>query len=369
MGRIKALQASTGVSAGTITSIDGTATAKSADYTITDTDAIRTVLMTTAGTNRTVTLPTAADNTNRIITVKKVDSGAGYVIIDGEGTETIDGAPVAVIALIYGEITLQCDGSNWHTISKSNFETDLLGDVSSTLRSATVTMTIATPCVVTHTSHGLSTGDRIVLYTTGALPTGVSAYTAYYIIKVDSNSYNLATTLANASAGTKVASSGSQSGTHTAIYGGLNINGTRGMMDGVTPPTGYVGEILSATGGSVSLTTGQYNDGVSVSLTPGIWDIDAVVRFVPGATTVVSRILYGISTTPGNFGTGLSSSINKIDEFFPASYVPTDEFGRRTPTYRVALSTTTPYYVKAFATFSTSTLSVNTCYVRANRVR
>lgn len=91
--------------------------AKSADYTVTDIDMIRTVLMTTSSTNRTVTLPTAADNTGRIITIKKVDSGTGTVIIDGEGSETIDGATTLTLYTQYDVATLQCDGSNWHTFS------------------------------------------------------------------------------------------------------------------------------------------------------------------------------------------------------------------------------------------------------------
>lgn len=79
----------------------------------------------------------------------------------------------------------------------------------------TVTITIATPGVVSQTGHPFVTGDAVYLTTTGALPTGLSANTLYYVIKVDANSYNLATSRANAVAGTKIATSGTQSGTHT----------------------------------------------------------------------------------------------------------------------------------------------------------
>src|SRR5688572_24712408 len=104
MGRIKTLQASTGTSAGTVTGIDGTATAKSADYTVLDTDRIRTILMTTSTTNRTVTPPTLADNLNRVITIKKMDNTAtGNVIIDGEGSETIDGTTTFTLYCKYEE--------------------------------------------------------------------------------------------------------------------------------------------------------------------------------------------------------------------------------------------------------------------------
>lgn len=117
MGRIKTVQISTGTSAGTVTGIDGTATAKSADYTVTDADRVRTILMTTGASDRTVTLPTAADNTNRIITVKKVDSGTGIVIIDGEGSEQIDTSPTVRISDQLAAVTVQCDGTAWYLLS------------------------------------------------------------------------------------------------------------------------------------------------------------------------------------------------------------------------------------------------------------
>lgn len=90
--------------------------AKSADYTVTDTDKIRTILMTTGATDRVVTLPTAADNAGRIITVKKVDSGAGKVTVDGENSETVDGATDIKIFLQYESVSLVCDGAAWHVL-------------------------------------------------------------------------------------------------------------------------------------------------------------------------------------------------------------------------------------------------------------
>lgn len=90
--------------------------AQAGDYLILDGDGFRTIGVTTAGTNRTVTLPTAADNTNRIITVKKVDSGTGTVIIDGEGSETIDGSLTYTLLTEDEGLTVQCDGTEWHVL-------------------------------------------------------------------------------------------------------------------------------------------------------------------------------------------------------------------------------------------------------------
>lgn len=74
-----------------------------------------------------------------------------------------------------------------------------------------VTMTIATPCVVTFTAHGMLAGDPIKLTTTGALPTGLVAGTTYYVLAPAANNFNLAAT----PGGAAIATSGTQSGVHT----------------------------------------------------------------------------------------------------------------------------------------------------------
>ena len=77
----------------------------------------------------------------------------------------------------------------------------------------TVTMTIASPCVVTWNSHGMANGSTLTLSTTGALPTGLTAGTTYYVVGAAANTFNLAAILG----GTAINTSGSQSGVHTAI--------------------------------------------------------------------------------------------------------------------------------------------------------
>ena len=77
----------------------------------------------------------------------------------------------------------------------------------------TVTMTIASPGVVTSAAHGLVATDVIYFTTTGTLPTGVIANTTYYVISagLTANAFQFSTT----SGGSAVNTSGSQSGTHT----------------------------------------------------------------------------------------------------------------------------------------------------------
>jgi hypothetical protein len=176
--------------------------------------------------------------------------------------------------------------------------TTLLGDIEASLSSSTITVTIATPGVVTHTSHGRITGEKVYFTTTGALPTGITASTTYYIIKIDANSYNLATTYANAVAGTKVATSGSQSGVHTGYVGGMILvpGVQRGLADGSTIASGYVGEKLTGTWLTPTIATATQTNVMSLALTAGSWVVYGKAQ-VGTAGTTQTRFEASISTT------------------------------------------------------------------------
>lgn len=62
----------------------------------------------------------------------------------------------------------------------------------------------------------LKTGTAVVMTTTGALPGGLSTSTTYYVIYVSSTAIKLATSRANAVAGTAIDLTSQGSGTHTA---------------------------------------------------------------------------------------------------------------------------------------------------------
>ena len=71
-------------------------------------------LVTTGGSNKTLTLPSVS--TGQIVYVKKVDSGAGNVIIQRGGSATIDGATTVSLYAQFESMTLACDGTNWHVV-------------------------------------------------------------------------------------------------------------------------------------------------------------------------------------------------------------------------------------------------------------
>lgn len=80
---------------------------------------------------------------------------------------------------------------------------------------ATVTITNATPAVVTWTGHGMSTGQSITFTTSGGLPTGLSANTQYFVTVVNADTFKLSTSLATVASATFIATSSAGSGTHT----------------------------------------------------------------------------------------------------------------------------------------------------------
>lgn len=81
---------------------------------------------------------------------------------------------------------------------------------------STFTTTFAAD-TLTITAHGLSTGDGPVQVSTSAadLPSGLTALTDYWVIKVDADTLQLATSEANALAGTAVALADDGTGTHS----------------------------------------------------------------------------------------------------------------------------------------------------------
>jgi hypothetical protein len=133
----------------------------------------------------------------------------------------------------------------------------LFGGADTGAVNATVTITIATPGVVTWTNHSLSTGTPVVFTTTGALPTGITAGTTYYVIAVDASTFQIATTLANALAGTAVNTSGSQSGTHTgtryAVAQRLSVQGVTGVSNIAGSDTFIQGSQGTGTGAGGSI--------------------------------------------------------------------------------------------------------------------
>lgn len=86
------------------------------------------------------------------------------------------------------------------------------------------TFTAATTDICSATAHGFQTGDRVRLTTTTTLPAGLAAATTYYVIRLGADTFKLASSDANATAGTAVDVTDTGTGTHT-VTGYENVTG------------------------------------------------------------------------------------------------------------------------------------------------
>lgn len=91
-------------------------TSKTTTYTATTSDDV----ILASGSAFTITLYAASGNSGKILRVKKTDSSLTNIItIDGNSSETIDGALTTTLNTQYEEITLVCDGSNWYILERN----------------------------------------------------------------------------------------------------------------------------------------------------------------------------------------------------------------------------------------------------------
>lgn len=100
------------------TATDTVKSALTGNTTIDNTYRNKILLCDATSASFTVTLQAAATALDgfRII-VKKTDSTANTVTIDGNSSETIDGALTKVLSSQYDVVEIVCDGSNWNIVS------------------------------------------------------------------------------------------------------------------------------------------------------------------------------------------------------------------------------------------------------------
>ena len=156
-------------------------------------------------------------------------------------------------------------------------------------KSATVTISIATPAVVGWVGHGLHDGAPYrFLATTGALPTGAAVGSEYFVTVVDADNFKLSTSLANQVAGVFINTTGTQSGTHTGanyttergtgagtseleLLNGLWVN-KYDIANGPLARRGlYLGSILTDGNSQVNWHTGGVGPGGTAAIL-GVWN-------------------------------------------------------------------------------------------------
>lgn len=195
--------------------------------------------------------------------------------------------------------------------------------------SAAVTITIASPGVVSYTSHPFANGQPVKLSTTGALPTGLDTITTYYVVAQSAGTFELALTVG----GTPIITTGTQSGTHTCtaigntVAAGNTITGkTSGAIGVVKAALLRVGSWTAGLGGTlvITVTSGTFQSGEALSV-GGIFVAQTaslatqIVRAPGGRLEFVNANFTGSTATQKMYG---ADGVNTAFEFDGTTYVP-----------------------------------------------
>lgn len=106
--------------------------------------------------------------------------------------------PLCVMDGDYRVDKLEVEIPGGYTIDPANYY-DL--SVQSSPRAITA---VAATDIITLTGHGFATGDALQFTTTGSLPAPIAVGVTYFAIVLDVNTFKIATTAANAAAGTAI---------------------------------------------------------------------------------------------------------------------------------------------------------------------
>ena len=87
--------------------------AKTGNYTATTADVV--IRCDSSGGAFTITLPAASGNGGRFYIIQKTDSSTNAVTIDGNASETVEGATTYLLYKQNESLLITCDGSNWQT--------------------------------------------------------------------------------------------------------------------------------------------------------------------------------------------------------------------------------------------------------------
>lgn len=87
---------------------------KTSDFTATQSNDV--ILVDASSGAVTITLMGASDREGKTLFVKKVDSTANAVTVDGDGSETIDDSTTRVLSSQYDSVQIVSDGSEWWII-------------------------------------------------------------------------------------------------------------------------------------------------------------------------------------------------------------------------------------------------------------
>lgn len=268
-----------------------------------------------------------------------------------EGIPTVDWATQVLREKAYGQVSLDwynfklydqefgVVSANWN--SRQLYDSNAgftLSWQSCQLRAnplTPVTLTIASPCVVTCVSHGCSAGTAVLFDTTGQLPTGITAGVTYYVsaTSLTLDSFKISAV----PGGSLINTTGTQSGIQTFSL----VNSTKVTLDwfsrGLNGPWTTTenfktsGNVMSMAPYFPTIITGTYNpaapanagmsiyhvastNALIVSMTLALHGTTRAIDSVPVGGVVSFTSRYGITTLDMGYGpyTVLGTAVTTI---------------------------------------------------------
>jgi hypothetical protein len=175
---------------------------------------------------------------------------------------------------------------------------------------ASCTITIASPGVVTANGHGFADHDPVKFSTTGTLPTGLTAGTTYFVVNATTNTFQVEASIGGGSINT----SGSQTGSHfverastlpTGVTAGTIYYvlaaglATDTFRFAATPGGAAINSSGSTTGKITAATGNDSNDGLTQSRTGAFLSIQKAID------TIRAKVDFGAYKVTVQLGDGI----------------------------------------------------------------
>ena len=340
---------------------EGIISVDSAEFALTDSDGTHRDSMTTVGFSPTaITLDTTSANV--VSTGNNTFTKTAHGYVTGDTLVYKSGASGSAV-------TLDTSGSNVNTTNNTltNTTLDALDEGTAIVYSAagngsavTINTTAPSNNIITHTTaHGFSTGDAVTYSASGTAVTGLTDSTVYYVVKVDANSFKLATSYENAAGKTQsvislTATNGSATDTFTPkdpltglqhgrtyyIADPSNAGNTIKLADSYTNATASTAVVidLTAQDGNASDTFTPTDDMAAMEHGRTYYVIKNDADTFKVATTLANAVAgtnLGLTAADGSTTdtftplSGMNQATHWVDEKDPAIEVSYDELNQR----------------------------------------
>lgn len=136
-----------------------------------------------------------------------------------------------------------------------------------------------------------------------------------------------------------------------------------GVIDGSVAAAGYVGEVVTASTSSVSLTTATAKTIGSITLTPGNWTLKALYNLTGASSAILTRVRVGFSLTTDVLPTMPAGGFQEENYTSAANTIRAGFCEQLDP---ISITSTTTFYLVAAANFAAGTITANS-KVKAER--